>query len=72
MVMVTHHVEEIPVGFTHALLLREGRVVAAGPIPETITSERIGETFGLPVEITDQRRPLRGAGARSAWRRALW
>jgi len=52
-IMVTHHVEEIPVGFTHALLLREGRVVAAGPIPETITSERIGETFGLPVEITD-------------------
>src|SRR4051794_14154427 len=53
MVMVTHHVEEIPIGFTHALLLRAGRVVAAGPIPETITSERIGETFGLPVEITD-------------------
>ena len=30
-VLVTHHVEEIPAGFTHALLLREGRVVAAGP-----------------------------------------
>lgn len=52
MVMVTHHVEEIPVGFTHALLIRGGAVVAAGPIPETITSERITRTFGLPVEIT--------------------
>ena len=52
MVMVTHHVEEIPVGFTHALLLRAGAVVAAGPIPETVTSERITETFGLPVRIT--------------------
>src|SRR3954470_3403816 len=41
MVMVTHHVEEIPVGFSHALLLREGAVVASGPIDETITSDRI-------------------------------
>ena len=32
MIMVTHHVEEIPIGFTHVLLLREGRVVAAGPL----------------------------------------
>jgi iron complex transport system ATP-binding protein len=53
MIMVTHHVEEIPVGFTHALLLREGRIVAAGPLAETVTSERIGETFGVPVEITE-------------------
>jgi iron complex transport system ATP-binding protein len=53
MVMVTHHVEEIPVGFTHALLLRDGAVVAAGPIAETVTSELIGETFGLPVDIQD-------------------
>ena len=54
MVMVTHHVEEIPVGFTHALLLRRGAVVAAGTIEETITAERIAETFGLPVEITER------------------
>jgi iron complex transport system ATP-binding protein len=54
MVMVTHHVEEIPVGFTHALLLKQGRVVAAGAIPETITSEHISETFGLPVEISER------------------
>jgi iron complex transport system ATP-binding protein len=54
MVMVTHHVEEIPVGFTHALLLQRGAVVAAGTIEETITSERISETFGLPVEISER------------------
>lgn len=54
MVMVTHHVEEIPLGFTHALLLKHGAVVAAGPIAETITSEHIGETFGLTVEITER------------------
>ena len=54
MVMVTHHLEEIPVGFTHALLLRKGRVIAAGPLAETITAERIEETFGLPVEVTER------------------
>jgi iron complex transport system ATP-binding protein len=53
MVMVTHHVEEIPIGFSHALLLQQGRVVAAGPLEDTITSERISETFGLPVEVTE-------------------
>ena len=52
MVMVTHHVEEIPVGFTHALLLQHGTVVAAGPLAETITAERIEQTFGLPDEVT--------------------
>jgi iron complex transport system ATP-binding protein len=52
MIMVTHHVEEIPIGFTHALLLRKGAIVAAGPLAGTITSENITETFGLPVEIT--------------------
>jgi iron complex transport system ATP-binding protein len=54
MVMVTHHVEEIPVGFTHALLVKQGRIVAAGPIADTITSEHIGDTFGLRVEITER------------------
>ena len=53
MIMVTHHVEEIPVGFTHALLLRAGRIVSAGPLAEVITSERITETFGLPVVVTE-------------------
>jgi iron complex transport system ATP-binding protein len=45
-VLVTHHVEEIPAGFTHVLLLREGRVVAAGPIGEVLTGRALSETFG--------------------------
>lgn len=53
MVMVTHHVEEIPVGFTHVLLLREGRAVAAGPLAETLTAEALTETFGLPITLTE-------------------
>ncbi|HWL78935.1 ABC transporter ATP-binding protein [Microbacterium sp.] len=53
MIMVTHHVEEIPVGFTHVLLLREGRVVAAGPIRETLTAESLTETFGVPVTLSE-------------------
>lgn len=52
MVMVTHHVEEIPVGFTHVLLLREGGVVAAGPISETLTAEALTEAFGMPIVLT--------------------
>jgi iron complex transport system ATP-binding protein len=45
-------VEEIPVGVTHALLLKQGRVVAAGPIGTTLTAQRLGETFDLAVELT--------------------
>ncbi|WP_062296103.1 ABC transporter ATP-binding protein [Demequina maris] len=51
-VMVTHHVEEIPVGFTHVMLLREGQIVAAGPIAETLTSQALTQTYGMPVELT--------------------
>ena len=54
MIMVTHHVEEIPVGFTHVLLLREGRVVAQGPVGETLTEQNLTETFGLPIVLTEQ------------------
>ena len=50
-VMVSHHVEEIPPGFTHALLLREGRIVAAGPVGDVITEERLSQTFGMPLEV---------------------
>ncbi|MEV8272861.1 ABC transporter ATP-binding protein [Microbacterium sp. NPDC077184] len=52
MVMVTHHVEEIPVGFTHVLLLAQGRAVAAGPIPETLTAAALTEAFGVPITLT--------------------
>ncbi|HWK19643.1 MAG TPA: ABC transporter ATP-binding protein [Microbacteriaceae bacterium] len=52
MVMVTHHVEEIPPGFTHALLLRAGEIVKAGPVAEVITSEHLSATFGRRLEVT--------------------
>ncbi|MFK4113632.1 ABC transporter ATP-binding protein [Microbacterium sp. NPDC006705] len=54
MIMVTHHVEEIPVGFTHVLLLREGGVVAAGPLAETLTADNLTETFGLSITLTEE------------------
>ncbi len=54
MVLVTHHVEEIPVGFTHVLMLKDGAVVAAGPLSETLTGENLTRTFGLPIELTER------------------
>lgn len=50
-VMVTHHVEEIPPGFGHVLLLREGRVVASGAIEEILTAKNLKKTFGIAVEL---------------------
>ncbi len=51
-VLVTHHIEEIPEGITHALLLRQGGVTAAGPIHEVLTDETLSRTFDLPLSIT--------------------
>ncbi|MGI8522243.1 MAG: ABC transporter ATP-binding protein [Nocardioides sp.] len=51
-VLVSHHVEEIPPGFTHGLLLRRGRVVAAGPIDEVITEASLSATFEMPLALT--------------------
>jgi iron complex transport system ATP-binding protein len=64
MIMVTHHVEEIPVGFTHVLLLRDGQAVASGPVAETLTAENLTETFGMPILLTeaDGRYAARAAG----------
>src|SRR5690606_36931124 len=50
-VLVTHHLEEVPAGSTHALLLRAGRAVTQGPIDEVLTSECLSEVFALPVEV---------------------
>lgn len=50
-VLVTHHVEEIPTGFTHALLLRGGRVQAAGPLGEVITAEALSRCFGVGLRL---------------------
>ena len=51
LVLVTHHVEEIPPGFTVVLLLRDGRIVAAGPLELTLTAENLSATFGLPLVV---------------------
>ncbi|HET6211628.1 MAG TPA: ABC transporter ATP-binding protein [Micromonosporaceae bacterium] len=51
-VLVTHHVEEIPPGFTHALLMREGSVVAQGLLADTVTSEHLSTTFGVPLRVS--------------------
>jgi iron complex transport system ATP-binding protein len=53
-VMVTHHVEEIPLGFHNALLLTNGSVAAEGKLEDVITSERLSETFGIDIELTEQ------------------
>jgi iron complex transport system ATP-binding protein len=55
MVMVTHHVEEIPRGFTHALLLKKGRIVAAGKLDDIVTAKNLSDTFGLPLELTSKK-----------------
>ena len=62
-VLVTHHVEEIPVGYTHGMLLREGRVVASGLLEDVLGDEALSETFGLPLSVAKRR------GRYTAWAR---
>jgi iron complex transport system ATP-binding protein len=72
LVLVTHHVEEIPPNFTHALLLKSGQVSARGVVSEVVTSSLMSEAFGiaLDVEYGDQRwhaqgkQPSRGRRAK--------
>jgi iron complex transport system ATP-binding protein len=61
LIMVSHHVEEIPPGITHVLLLREGSVVAAGPIDNVLTGAALSRCFGLPLAVAQV-----GAGRFSA------
>jgi iron complex transport system ATP-binding protein len=51
-VIVTHHIEEIPVGTTHALLLKDGLVAVSGPVEQVVTSEHISAVFGVEVNVT--------------------
>lgn len=53
MVMVTHHVEEIPPGFTHVMMLRDGKIAAQGPIADTLTAENLEATFGLAFDLSE-------------------
>ncbi len=50
-VLVTHHLEEVPPGFTHALLMRDGTVVAAGAIDTVFTEEHLSTAFDLPLAV---------------------
>jgi iron complex transport system ATP-binding protein len=53
-IMVTHHIEEIPAGFTHALILSRGQVYAAGEIDSTLTTEKISGAFGFGLEVSKE------------------
>lgn len=70
-VLVTHHVEEIPEGFTHCLLLSEGQVVAAGLLPDVLTSENLSQAFGqsIALDYIDGRYFARRTRSRAAHRR---
>jgi iron complex transport system ATP-binding protein len=48
---VSHHLEELAPSTSHALLLRDGRVVAAGPLADALTDATLGECFGLPLRL---------------------
>jgi iron complex transport system ATP-binding protein len=52
-VLVTHHVEEIPTGITHAMLLKDGKIVAAGPLRDTLTAENLTKTFDVDLSLTE-------------------
>jgi iron complex transport system ATP-binding protein len=54
-VLVTHHVEEIPPAFSHVLLLRGGRAIAAGPMEQTLTEENLSATFGMSLQLQARR-----------------
>ena len=51
LVLVTHHVEEIPPAFTHVLAIRDGRVLDQGPIDDVLTADLLSETFRLPLVL---------------------
>ena len=64
LVLVTHHVDEIPRGITHALLLRDGARLAAGPVTEVLDAATLGNCFGLDLHLE-----RRADGRFSAWAR---
>jgi iron complex transport system ATP-binding protein len=52
-VLVTHHVEEIPNGITHAMLLKAGEIVAAGPLRDTLTADNLTKTFEVELSLIE-------------------
>lgn len=63
-VVVTHHVDEIPPGFTHAMLLRDGNVLEAGRLDDVLTSDNLSDCFGMSLTLE-----RRSSGRFSAWAR---
>jgi iron complex transport system ATP-binding protein len=51
-ILVTHHIEEVPQGTSHALVLKDGKVAVSGPISQVITSEHMSAIFETPIEVT--------------------
>jgi iron complex transport system ATP-binding protein len=70
-VLVTHHVEEIPIGFSHCLLLSEGQIVAAGLLPDVLTADNLSAAFGqsMALDVLDGRYFARRMRSRAAHRR---
>lgn len=62
LVLVTHHLDEIPIGMTHVLALRNGRVLARGPLDDLMSAEVISQCFGLDIHLE-----RRADGRYSAW-----
>lgn len=62
LVLVTHHLDEVPPGMTHVLMLRDGQVIAKGLLDECLTSESLSDCFGLPLQLE-----RRADGRFSAW-----
>jgi iron complex transport system ATP-binding protein len=61
-VLVTHHVDEVPAGVTHTMLLRDGRVLAQGPIDDVLTAESLSDCFAMPLQLE-----RRDGGRLTAW-----
>lgn len=64
LVLVTHHVDEVPPGMTHAMLLREGAVLTAGAIDDVLTQDALSECFAMPLTLE-----RRADGRLTAWSR---
>jgi iron complex transport system ATP-binding protein len=62
LILVTHHLDEVPRGMTHVLMLREGQVVVSGPIERDLTSVNLSACFGMPLVLEE-----RDDGRFSAW-----
>jgi iron complex transport system ATP-binding protein len=71
LVLVTHHVEEIPRGFSHCMILSEGKVVDSGLLPDVLTAENLSKAFGqkIVLDVSDGRYFARRARSRAAHRR---